>query len=84
MRPVLAKLVECFDDGSLSVEHTEIERATPAQSRIGNADSGDAWFDPICGDDHDACSRETCPAVWVVNDAAQIVRDVERADRWKA
>lgn len=28
----------------------------------------------VCGDDNDACDRETCPAVWVINDAAHIAR----------
>lgn len=73
MQAVLVQVVECFDGGTLSVEHNEIERDTPKSTRIGNVDSGDAWFDPVCGDDHDACSRETCPAIWVVNEAARII-----------
>lgn len=80
---VLVAVVERFDDGTLEVSHAEIEREAPKRERIGNEDSGDAWFDPVCGDDNDACSRETCPAIWVVNDAARIVSDAERAGRWR-
>jgi hypothetical protein len=60
MRTVAVKLIECFDDGSLQVDHTD-------------ADTDPLRPVPVCGDDHDACSRETCPAVWVVNDAARII-----------
>lgn len=63
---VLRSLVECFETETLTVEHASVEWSGPI--------SGE-WLEPACGDDHDACSRETCPAIWVVNDAARLARE---------
>ena len=72
---VLARVVSSFDDGTLEVEHVEVES-------VGVL--GDLEVETICGNDNDACARETCPAIWVVNDAARIIRDAERSGAWRA
>lgn len=71
---VLKEVVWHYDAGTLQVDHAMVERS-------GHV-SGE-WTEPACGDDHDACSRETCPAIWVVNDAARIVNDADRAGAWR-
>lgn len=62
MRVVCSKLVACFDDDAIAVDHT------PVDDPVG----GYAEHGYVCGEDRNACSRATCPQIWVVNDADRL------------
>lgn len=66
-RKVMAKLVECWEseNGTLDVDHEHEEHAEIDGKHV---------LRPVCGWDHDACDRGTCPAIWVLNDAAKLAK----------